>query len=192
MAGAGLAGAVISGGLQIAGSAISGKRAQKEAKRNRRFQERMSNTAYQRTMDDMRKAGLNPILAYKMGGATTPGGSMAQIPDLGKAAGTAVQAYQAQANVAQTRAATEGIGLDNQLKNFQIDKEKIIKLPYQGAGAILRNYGDAWKGAPWAQSTAKQGWWGDKPTSPGAKKVKPGKGVKRPRKLPPGHSGRNY
>lgn len=47
------------------------------ARENTQFQERMSNSAYQRAMADMGKAGLNPMLAYQQGGAGTPTGSTA-------------------------------------------------------------------------------------------------------------------
>lgn len=50
-----------------------------EALANREWQEHMSNTAYQRAVEDMKKAGLNPILAFANGGASTPGGSAGTI-----------------------------------------------------------------------------------------------------------------
>lgn len=45
-----------------------------QARIQRGWEESMSNTAYQRAVKDMRKAGLNPYLAYSQGGAATPTG----------------------------------------------------------------------------------------------------------------------
>lgn len=65
----------------------------KLAREQMAFQERMSNTAYQRGMADMKEAGLNPILAYNKGGASAPPGQTANLKNPAEAGfSTALQA----------------------------------------------------------------------------------------------------
>lgn len=61
-----------------------------EAEANRAWQEYMSNTAYQRAVEDMKKAGINPIYAYAQGGASTPAGATASSSALQAATTNAV------------------------------------------------------------------------------------------------------
>ena len=83
---------VINAGLTLYGinQQRSGQRAANAAnlaiaREQMAFQERMSSTAYQRAMEDMREAGLNPILAYKQGGASSPGGASAVMQNVDQA-----------------------------------------------------------------------------------------------------------
>ena len=87
------------------------------------FQERMSNSAYQRAMKDMKLAGLNPILSAKQP-ASTPGGASTRVDSV---LGAGVTAYnQTSSAIAQQRNANANTELT--LSNAKMVNEKLKTL----------------------------------------------------------------
>lgn len=88
-----------SGALQLAGGIAGAIASARQAAKQRSFQERMFRHRYQYTMEDMKAAGLNPMLAYQQGGGSPGGGTAARIGNV--ADGAVSSALAARKNSAE-------------------------------------------------------------------------------------------
>ena len=111
-----------------------------QARRQMSFQERMSSSAVQRQVADMRAAGINPILAGRYGGSSSPGGasgsgSMATFEDeITPAISTALQTRRLKQELKNMRAsakldlANETVAsVEQQRRVVQLEIDKITK-----------------------------------------------------------------
>jgi len=116
----GLGGPIIGFAGDLIGGAL-GSSAQKKANKanialpreQQSWEERMSNTSWQRGMEDMKAAGMNPMLAFSQGGASTPNVSAASVEPVdamargvSSAATKAMQVAQIQLTQQQARKAS--------------------------------------------------------------------------------------
>ncbi len=131
-----VAAALIGAGASLLGGLFANSAAKSAAAKQMAFQKETLQHQYQWGMEDMRKAGLNPILAYKQGGAGSASGSSYTPQNVGSAAvqGASTAAASAIAQKMQD-VQFENIKADTGLKDQQQETQIALQLQSRMAAA---------------------------------------------------------
>ena len=134
------AGALITGGSSLLGGILGNQGSKKQAKKQMEFQERMSNTAVQRRMADLKLAGINPILAGRFD-ASSPSGAMANINDpITPAVNSALSTRQISQQIRATKAQTDLTTAEGKIRAIEADRlnknPSLIDSKYGPAGNV--------------------------------------------------------
>lgn len=125
-------GAAIGGGASLIGGAMQNSAAQAASREQMAFQKESAQNQYRWAMDDMRRSGLNPILAYKQGGAGTLSGSTYTPQNVGAAAATGATAGAGVASSAiaasRNQAELANIAADTALKSSQDKTQDALQI----------------------------------------------------------------
>lgn len=141
-------GSVVSGLFGMEGARKQNEQQIASAREQMAFQERMSNTAHQREVADLKAAGLNPILSSRYGGASSPSGAQASIVnEMEPAMSSAFQARE-MAQTLKNMRATE------KLTNVTAQKEAALGQKATSEAIIADNDAAASRYAPAAAAAA--------------------------------------